>query len=109
MYRWWSTKAEILLEACTGDIGEELATAPRPDPAADLRAYLDELSEFLTDSPAGLSYRALIRAPRRCPPCRSTSTSPACSGPGASRAGGPGANLAPWPEAGPADHGETGV
>ena len=60
VYRWWSTKAEILLEACLVDAEEELTTPPRPDAADDLLAYLTALTEFLTTSPAGLAFRALI-------------------------------------------------
>jgi AcrR family transcriptional regulator len=60
VYRWWSTKAEILLEACLVDAEEELTTPPRPDAADDLLAYLTALTAFLTTSPAGLAYRALI-------------------------------------------------
>jgi AcrR family transcriptional regulator len=60
VYRWWSTKAEILLEACVEDAREELATEARPDPADDLLAYVVALTTFLTASPAGLAYRALI-------------------------------------------------
>ncbi|GAA0601393.1 TetR/AcrR family transcriptional regulator [Kribbella sandramycini] len=60
VYRWWSTKAEILLEASVIDGRQELGTPPRSDPASDLVAYLTALTAFLTTSPAGLSYRALI-------------------------------------------------
>jgi AcrR family transcriptional regulator len=60
VYRWWSTKAEILLEASVIDAAQELRTAAQPDPAADLLAYLKALTVFLTTSPAGLSYRALV-------------------------------------------------
>jgi AcrR family transcriptional regulator len=60
VYRWWSTKAEILVEACVDDAGQALATEPRADPAADLLAYLTALSDFLTGDPAGIAYRALL-------------------------------------------------
>ena len=60
VYRWWSNKAEILLEACIADARSDLVTAPRVDPAADLLAYLVALTRFLTADPAGLAYRALI-------------------------------------------------
>src|SRR3954452_848903 len=48
VYRWWSTKAEILLEGCLTDAREELAVPPHPTPAGDLLAYLTVLTEFLT-------------------------------------------------------------
>jgi AcrR family transcriptional regulator len=60
VYRWWSTKAEILLEACVADVREDLVIPPHPDPADDLLAYLKALTEFLTTEPAGLGYRALV-------------------------------------------------
>jgi AcrR family transcriptional regulator len=70
VYRWWSAKAEILLEACVEDIHEEVTTPPQADPAADLLAYLEALTEFLTVSPAGLAYRALIGEAQHDPAVR---------------------------------------
>jgi AcrR family transcriptional regulator len=70
VYRWWSTKAEILLEACVADAREEIAVDPHADPAADLLAYLSALSAFLTTSPAGLAYRALIGEAQHDPAVR---------------------------------------
>jgi AcrR family transcriptional regulator len=60
VYRWWSTKAEILVEACATDAEEELTTQARPDPVHELLSYLTALTAFLTTSPAGLAYRALV-------------------------------------------------
>jgi AcrR family transcriptional regulator len=60
VYRWWSNKAEILLEASIADARSELASPAREDPAQDLLSYLSALSRFLTKSPAGLAYRALL-------------------------------------------------
>jgi AcrR family transcriptional regulator len=60
VYRWWSTKAEILLEASVHDARRELATEPQARPADDLASYLAALTAFLTVSPAGLAYRALL-------------------------------------------------
>lgn len=60
VYRWWSTKAEILLEASIEDARSELATSGRVDPAEDLLDHLRALTTFLTTSPAGLAYRALL-------------------------------------------------
>ncbi|WP_344895685.1 TetR/AcrR family transcriptional regulator [Actinomadura meridiana] len=60
VYRWWSTKAEILLEASAADAEEELATEPTGTPLDDLTAYLEALAHFLAHSPAGAAYRALI-------------------------------------------------
>ncbi|MEU7258058.1 TetR/AcrR family transcriptional regulator [Streptomyces rimosus] len=60
VYRWWSTKAEILLEASADDARQELAVEPTGDLVAELAAYLDALTVFLTRSHAGAAYRALI-------------------------------------------------
>ena len=60
IYRWWSTKAEILLEASAIDARQELDVPVREDPVAELAAYLDALVAFLTTSAAGAAYRALL-------------------------------------------------
>ncbi|ALX67443.1 TetR/AcrR family transcriptional regulator [Microbacterium sp. XT11] len=60
IYRWWSTKAEILLEASAIDARQELDVASRNDPVDDLACYLDALIAFLTTSDAGRAYRALV-------------------------------------------------
>ncbi|WP_030186523.1 TetR/AcrR family transcriptional regulator [Streptomyces sp. NRRL S-813] len=60
VYRWWSTKAEILFEASAGDAVEELAVYPSDNPVDDLVTYLEALARFLAHSPAGAAYRALI-------------------------------------------------
>lgn len=60
LYRWWSSKAEILLEASAADAARELTVEPGADAEADVIAFLDALSLFLTSSDAGLAYRALL-------------------------------------------------
>ena len=60
VYRWWSTKGEILFEACAIDAKDELAIPPSGDLNTDVSNYLEALVVFLTASPAGLAYRALI-------------------------------------------------
>ena len=60
VYRWWSTKAEILLEACVSDARKELHTPVRKDPRKDLVTYLTALAHFLTANDAGLAFRALV-------------------------------------------------
>jgi AcrR family transcriptional regulator len=60
VYRWWSTKAEILLEASAIDARKELSVPAHDDPTDDLAAYLDALIAFLASSDAGTAYRALI-------------------------------------------------
>ena len=60
VYRWWSTKAEILFEAAVIDAAGELTTVPHENTVDDLTAYLEAVSQFLRDSPAGAAYRALL-------------------------------------------------
>jgi AcrR family transcriptional regulator len=60
VYRWWSTKAEILFEACVADAEQELAVDAAADPVDELTAYLEALAAFLGASPAGAAYRALL-------------------------------------------------
>lgn len=60
VYRWWSTKAEILFEATATDAAQELAISPAATPLADLTAYLEALVQFLAYSPAGVAYLALF-------------------------------------------------
>lgn len=60
VYRWWSTKAEILFEATVVDARRELRTEPQENAADDIAAYLEAVVRFLTRSPAGAAYRALL-------------------------------------------------
>lgn len=60
IYRWWATKAEILFEASVIDARHELAVEPGSEVLDGLVAYLDALVRFLTASPAGAGYRALL-------------------------------------------------
>jgi AcrR family transcriptional regulator len=70
LYRWWTTKAEILLEAIVDDVEDELTTPARPDAADDLLTYLRALNGFLLTSPAGLAYRALVGEAQHDPAVR---------------------------------------
>ncbi len=60
VYRWWSTKAEILAEAISYDAPPELEVASTGSPERDLIAYLKRLQRFLTKSETGTAYRALL-------------------------------------------------
>lgn len=60
VYRWWSSKAEILLEASATDAVRELTVASAGSAEDDVVAFLTALSGFLTTSDAGLAYRALL-------------------------------------------------
>jgi AcrR family transcriptional regulator len=60
VYRWWSTKAEILFEATMADAANELAPDARETTAEDLTSYLEAVARFLIVSDAGAAYRALL-------------------------------------------------
>jgi len=70
LYRWWTTKAEILLEAIVDDVAEDLTTPGCPEAADDLLTYLRALTEFLVAAPAGLAYRALVGEAQHDPAVR---------------------------------------
>ncbi|WP_035856026.1 TetR/AcrR family transcriptional regulator [Cryptosporangium arvum] len=74
VYRWWSTKAEVLFEASVADVAEELAVPPadateQPADAAlgVVTAYLDAFVRFLAHSPAGIAHRTLLGAAQHDP------------------------------------------
>ena len=60
VYRWWSTKAEILFEASAVDATEELVVQSTGEPLDDLIAYVQTLAQFLVHAPAGFVYRTLL-------------------------------------------------
>lgn len=60
VYRWWSSKAEILLEASAADAARELTVAPQANAEDEITQFLVALLAFLTSSDAGLAYRALL-------------------------------------------------
>lgn len=60
VYRWWSSKAEILLEASAADARRELARPPADSAHDEIVGFLAGLSSFLTTADAGLAYRALL-------------------------------------------------
>jgi AcrR family transcriptional regulator len=59
IYRWWSSKTEILLDAFIDDAREELTPPDSGDLETDLRRYLRTFATFLTSSDAGAVFRAL--------------------------------------------------
>ena len=67
VYRWWSTKAEILFEASVADAEEELTMPPARTPLAGITAYLEAFVRFLAHSPAGIAYRTLLAAAQHDP------------------------------------------
>lgn len=60
VYRWWSSKAEILLEAVQEDAKEELTVEPGPATGHEFAEFQHAVTRFLTRSPAGAAYRALV-------------------------------------------------
>jgi AcrR family transcriptional regulator len=60
VYRWWSSKVDVLLDAFIEDMAEDLPLPDHGDLGADLRGHLAGLAGFLTRSDAGAVFRALI-------------------------------------------------
>jgi AcrR family transcriptional regulator len=60
IYRWWSSKTEILLEAFLQDAAEALNPPDSGDLARDLRGHLRRLARFLSRSDAGAVFVALL-------------------------------------------------
>ena len=60
VYRWWPSKVDILLEAFGDDLAQHLTPADHGDLGTDLRAHLSALADFLTNTPPGAVFRALI-------------------------------------------------
>lgn len=60
VYRWWSSKTDVLLDVFIEDAAEELTPADHGGLEADLRAHLAHLAHFLTEGDAGAVFRALI-------------------------------------------------
>jgi AcrR family transcriptional regulator len=59
IYRWWSSKADILFDALTQDAAEFFTVPDTGDLGSDLRARLRELATFLASTDAGAVCRAL--------------------------------------------------
>jgi len=60
IYRWWPSKADILLDTLIEDAGHQLAV-PGTGPVVDgARRYLRTFARFLTREPAGAVLLALI-------------------------------------------------
>ncbi|MFD7713863.1 TetR/AcrR family transcriptional regulator [Streptomyces sp. NPDC059785] len=60
VYRWWPTKAHILIESCADDADTELTVPAHEDPVRTVTDFLVALAQFLTTSTAGAAYRALL-------------------------------------------------
>jgi AcrR family transcriptional regulator len=60
IYRWWSSKVDILLDTLIDDAGSQLAV-PDTGPAVEsTRRYLCALARFVTKEPAGKVLLALL-------------------------------------------------
>lgn len=60
IYRWWSSKTDILLDAFLEDAAEQLIPPDLGDLGTDLRSHLRNCAEFLSKSDAGAVFRALV-------------------------------------------------
>jgi AcrR family transcriptional regulator len=60
IYRWWGSKADVLMDNYTTDAREELAPVETGHIDQELRDYLRKLAEFLTQAPAGAVLTSLI-------------------------------------------------
>jgi AcrR family transcriptional regulator len=60
IYRWWTSKTEILLDAFLEDAAEQLTPVEHGDLGRDLREHLRRLAAFLSEDDAGAVFKALI-------------------------------------------------
>ncbi|MEV4315039.1 TetR/AcrR family transcriptional regulator [Actinocrispum sp. NPDC049592] len=59
IYRWWSSKVDILLDTFIEDMAQHLTPPDHGDLVSDLRAHLANVARFLTRSAPGVVFRAL--------------------------------------------------
>jgi AcrR family transcriptional regulator len=60
IYRWWSSKVDILLDTLIEDAGRQLVIPASGPVVESMRRYLRNLARFLTKDPAGQVLLALI-------------------------------------------------
>ena len=60
VYRWWSSKTDVLMDAFLEDAAAELEPPDTGALESDLRAHLRTTAHFLTADDAGAVYRALV-------------------------------------------------
>ena len=59
IYRWWQSKADVLMEAFAEDALQDLKPPDTGNLRGDLKAHLNNTAKFLTESDAGAVFRAL--------------------------------------------------
>ncbi|MGW0810645.1 TetR/AcrR family transcriptional regulator [Nonomuraea sp. NPDC002799] len=59
IYRWWSSKNAILMDAFLQDAAEALIPSDTADLRQDLRTHARKIARFLAESDAGAVFRAL--------------------------------------------------
>src|ERR1022692_4771413 len=72
IYRWWSSKTDILFDALTTDAAEYFTPADHGDLGSDLREQLSQLAAFLSQTDAGEIFRALAGQAQHDPDRKST-------------------------------------
>jgi len=60
IYRWWTSKVEVLMDSLLDDAEQDLPPIDTGQTAQDLREHLSRLAQFLAHDPAGQVLRALI-------------------------------------------------
>lgn len=60
IYRWWSSKVDVLLDTLVDDASHQLTVPDTGSAVADIRRYLRALARFLAEEPAGKVLLALI-------------------------------------------------
>jgi AcrR family transcriptional regulator len=59
VYRWWSSKVDILMDAFIEDMEQHLTPPDHGDLDQDLRTHLAQIADFLTEEDSGAVFRAL--------------------------------------------------
>lgn len=60
VYRWWSSKTEVLMDAFLEDAAAALEPPDTGSLESDLRSHLRDITSFLLENDAGAVYRALV-------------------------------------------------
>lgn len=60
IYRWWSSKVDVLMDTLIEDAGRELTIPTTGSALENTRRYLRRLARFLTGDPAGKVLLALL-------------------------------------------------